>query len=141
MKKLLSLLLVGIAFIPALAGDFPKGSPDFKTDFTTTAKTAKAEGLPMILVFSAAWCPPCQTMKNEVYPSSEVEQYHDKFVWAYLDVDDPQNAAVSNHFGVNGIPHIQFLAADGSSLGQQVGAESAKDFARTLKSVLKHASK
>ena len=34
-------------------------------------------------------------MKKSVYPSDAVKPLHDKFVWAYLDTDDEDNAKIA----------------------------------------------
>lgn len=134
MKRLLA--LAAALALPVFAADFPKGSPKFLTDYKAATETAKKEGKPLILVFSAVWCPPCQAMKKTVYPSKEVTPLHDKFVWAYLDTDEEANAAAAEKYGVSGIPHIQFLGPDGKSLGSQVGGTGAAAFAGTLEGVL-----
>jgi thioredoxin-related protein len=139
-KKLIALLTLA-CILPAMASDFPKGSPKFGTDYKAALAQAKKENKPAILVFSAAWCPPCQTMKNTVYPSKEVTPLHDKFVWAYLDFDVEANATAGGKYGVQGIPHIEFIGADGKSLGNQVGSTTPDDFVGTLNKVLKKAEK
>lgn len=138
MKTLLTLLLTAVT-ITALAGDFPKGSPDFKHSAATALSAGKKAGKPVILVFSAAWCPPCQAMKKDVYPSAAVKEFHDKFIWAYLDVDDQSNNRAAEKAGVSGIPHIQFLDASGKEISKQVGGSSPESFAKTLKGVLEKA--
>ena len=141
MKKLFLALATLTLALPALAGDFPKGSPNFAHSYADAMSAAKASGKPVILVFSAVWCPPCQAMKKGVYPSDDVKAYHDKFVWAYLDVDEASNEAAARQFGVEGIPHIQFLSADGKALDKQVGGSSSKEFAGTLATILKISGK
>jgi thiol-disulfide isomerase/thioredoxin len=134
----LALLLSTLALpFASIAGEFPAGSPPFVTSLEAVTKASQASGKPAIVVFSASWCPPCQSMKHDVYPSAAVKPLHDQFVWAYLDVDDPANAAAAKKFGVNGIPHIQFLGKDGKKLQKQVGSSSPEDFAKLLKGVLK----
>ncbi|MFC5455351.1 thioredoxin family protein [Prosthecobacter fluviatilis] len=140
MKKTILLVLAAVTSL-ALASDFPKGSPPFQDSSTGAMSAAKASGKPVVLIFSAAWCPPCQAMKHDVYPSAEVKAFHDKFVWAYLDIDDPRNEGVASKYGVNGIPHIEFLNAAGKEIGKQVGGVSTEDFAKTLESVLAKAKK
>lgn len=143
MKKTILLALVAVTSL-ALAGDFPKGSPPFVSSGTYALSAAKKSGKPVILVFSAAWCPPCQAMKSEVYPSSVVKPFHDKFVWAYLDVDDERNESIANKYGVNGIPHYEFLNAEGREIDKQIGIDgidSPEAFARRLSSVLARVKK
>jgi len=144
MKKFLTAILSFIALSAtastALAGSFPKGSPEFHTDYKTAEKAAKAEGKPMLVVFSATWCGPCQANKKGVYPSTSVKPFHDDFVWVYLDVDQKKNGPLAQKFGVNGIPHIEFVKAGGKTIDQAVGGTSPRSFAKKLKSVLKKAS-
>jgi thioredoxin-related protein len=123
----------------SLASDFPEGSPTFVSTLAEAKTKAKAEGKPVIAVYSAVWCPPCQSMKKKVYPSSEVKKYHDKFVWAYIDTDMKENAPDAQAAGVTGIPHIQFLDKDGKEIDKQVGGTSPDAFAEKLKDVLKKA--
>lgn len=122
--------------VTAVAGDFPKGSPKFKTSFKKAMAEAKEANKPAVVVFSASWCGPCQTMKKSVYPSDEIKALHDKFVWAYLDTDEKDNAKVAEEFNVRGIPHIQFLSPDGKPIDKQIGSSSPEAFAATLEKVL-----
>lgn len=134
MKRIL-LLLAALA-LPSLAADFPKGSPKFLTSYEAAVSAAQAENKPVVVVFSAAWCPPCQAMKKTVYPSKEVTPLHDMFVWAYLDTDVEANAKAAEKHRVNGIPHIEFLNSKGKSLGNQVGSTNPAEFAGTLQTIL-----
>jgi thiol:disulfide interchange protein len=141
-KFLLAFTAVCLA-IPAFAGDFPKGSPKFEDSYRKVMADAKKSGKPVVLVFSASWCPPCQSMKNEVYPSKEVQAFHDQFEWAYIDIEDGDNSneKAAETFGVSGIPHIQFVDAEGKPLDKQVGGNSPDAFAAKLKAVLALAPK
>jgi thiol:disulfide interchange protein len=124
-----------------LADDFPKGSPKFEKSYRSALSEAKKTGKPILAVFSASWCGPCQMMKKNVYPTEAIKPYHDKFVWAYLDADDKDNEKAMKEFGVNGIPHIQFLSSDGKPVDKQVGASGADSFAKTLDGVLAKTTK
>lgn len=134
-----ALALAAAFALPAPAADFPKGSPKFAKSYRSALAEAKTSGKPIILVFSAAWCGPCQQMKKSVYPSDAVKPFHDKFIWAYLDTDESDNEKVAKEFKVAGIPHIEFLDKEGKSLGNQVGSSPADAFAKTLEGILKKA--
>jgi thioredoxin-related protein len=139
MKKLFLTFVAAALSLPLIAGDFPQGSPKFEHSLKAVSDAAAKSGKPMVVVFSAVWCGPCQAMKKDVYPSKEVAALHDKFEWAYLDADEDSNAAAMTKFGVSGIPHIQFLDKAGKPIGNQVGSTSPGDFAATLASILKKA--
>ena len=127
-----------LAISPAgKAADFPKGSPAFKTNYAEALKAAEVSGKPLIVIFSASWCGPCQANKKRVYPAAEVKLYHDKFVWAYLDADDEANIPAMQKFEVSGIPHIEFLDKTGESLGHMAGGTSPEVFAQVLAEVSK----
>jgi thiol:disulfide interchange protein len=137
----LVLMMVGVGLLGAVAvskaAEFPAGSPPFVTSYAEAIKQAKETGKPMLLVFSAEWCGPCQRNKNEVYPSAQVRPYHEAFVWAYLDVDVKANQQAAEAFQVNGVPHIHFVNSAGTqTLDMEVGSSSPRVFAKTLKRVI-----
>lgn len=130
-------LLATLFAISLHASDFPKGSPKFFTSYGAVTKASKENGKPVILVFSAAWCGPCQKMKKEVYPSSEVQPLQDKFNWAYLDIDEEANSKLAEGFKVETIPHLFFLDSTGkTTLDDLKDVTPPKDFAKKLSKVL-----
>lgn len=138
--KFLALAAVAVTSL-AFAADFPEGSPAFESKLSDALAKAKTEGKPVIAVYSAVWCPPCQAMKKNVYPSKEIKKFHDKFVWAYIDTDVKENGPDAQKAGVTGIPHIQFLNKEGKEVDKMVGGTSPDNFADKLKDVLKKADK
>jgi thioredoxin-related protein len=110
--------------------------PVFYDDFEVALKESKATGKPLITIFSAKWCGPCQKMKKSVYPSAEVTPFHDKFIWAYLDTDLPKNKGLSKQFKVAGIPHIAFVSPTGELIESMRGSVPPATFAKTLTAVL-----
>ncbi|OYW71396.1 MAG: hypothetical protein B7Z37_27910 [Verrucomicrobia bacterium 12-59-8] len=137
MKKAL-LLLAAWCSITLHAADFPAGSPKFFTTSSAVLKAAKENGKPIVMIFSASWCGPCQSMVKDVYPSSLVQPLQDKFNWAYLDIDNEANGKLSEGFKVETIPQVFFLDAAGkTTLDHLADATTPENFAKKLTKVLK----
>lgn len=112
--------------------DLPEGSPPFVFAFDEAMAEAGKLGKPVVAVFSASWCPPCQSNLKDVYPAQPVQALHDDFVWVYLDVDQPENKKVGQRFKVNGIPHIEVIHANGQGVGKRVGGLPPQAFVEFL---------
>lgn len=117
------------------------GGLHFHHDYESALAVANTESKPLILIFSASWCPPCQQMKNSVYPSNQVAPYHNDFIWTYLDADAPANRSLMHRHRVSGIPHIAFEDASGAPLGKLVGGVSPDYFAEVLSEVKEKSEK
>ncbi len=131
-----SFVLLSALAVLALSLATPSiAAPQFYNDYNSGVAAAKAANKPMVVVFSAAWCGPCQHMKQAVYPSAPVAPYHDDFVWVYLDIDDPRNATAVAQHRVGPIPHISFKDSSGSSVETLKGATRPDQFANLLEKV------
>ena len=67
--------------------------------------------------------------------------FHDDFVWAYLDADEPKNRPLMAKLGARSIPFIGFLRPDGSPIGHFAGGVSAEQFTEILDRVKVDAKK
>ncbi|MDF1753292.1 MAG: thioredoxin family protein [Verrucomicrobiales bacterium] len=132
-KKTLAVSAITLGILTA--SQQSSDAQEFSHDFEEASELAKKSQKPLIVVFSATWCPPCQKMKKSVYPSTEVKPYHDSFVWAYLDADESKNRPLMSKYGVNGIPHISFLSPGGNLVGHFAGAVSPEQFTKILDQV------
>lgn len=94
-----------------------KSAITWQRDFESARTQAQTAAKPMLLVFSAAWCPPCNVMKHDVWPDPEVETVINRdFVPLYLDVDEQATKAIAERYGVGGIPAVFVVDADGKVL-------------------------
>lgn len=104
----------------------------FHPNLSSALQASHGTGKPVVAVFSASWCAPCKTMLTSTYPSNQVKPFHESFVWAYLDIDQPVNQLIMREFKVTSIPHISFIGSDGLPIAQITGTKQPDEFATIL---------
>ena len=125
-----AVIIVSLLFLqwPMLKGlfyrtfgiDAPVSTIDWRKDFGSAIAEARVSDKPLLLVFSASWCPPCIVMKHEVWSDSEVsEVVKNGFVPLYIDVDDKRDAAIAARYGIRGIPAVLIIDANGDVLRRE----------------------
>lgn len=88
--------------------------PSYKVE---EGKIIPTNGQPMIVDFSATWCPPCRQLK----PIFEklAEEFRGRITFVTIDVDE--NPAIAQAYGVQSIPMLVFLNKDGQIQNTLVG--------------------
>lgn len=100
------------------------------TNWDAARTQAKAEGKPLVAMFSAVWCPPCQMMKRETLPQPEVQAALAKYVAVY--VDEAQNTELIETQKIEAFPTFVIYTAEGVESQRLRGAQDAGDFIRSL---------
>ncbi len=123
-QNILLIVLVGLALVafrwPSISeriwGDqFPEPAFTWQHHWKEAEKLAAEQNKPLLVVFSASWCPPCKMMKRSVWPDTEVGQAVTAgYVPIYVDVDQPEHAEKVSQYQVSSIPYILVLNSDGS---------------------------
>lgn len=91
----------------------------WRTDYSAALEEGKKVGKPILIDFSATWCPPCQEMKRSAWPDSRVADLAaTKYVPLAMDVDTPGAAAPAKRYGITTIPAIVVVDSDGKVLRQ-----------------------
>lgn len=134
-------LIGGIAYMqwPMLKGTYykttgaeaPASAVAWRTGFDAALAESAKNGKPVLVDFTASWCPPCQTMKHDVWPDAKVASaVNEGYVPVLVDVDNPKNADVAQKYGVRGIPTILVLDARGQVLrtGSYMSRSAMLDF-------------
>jgi thiol:disulfide interchange protein len=138
-----ALLIAAIAYLqwPMPKGTFykatnaqaPASAVAWRADYAAALAEAGRNRKPMLLDFTAPWCPPCKVMTHEVWPDPEVaDTVNHMYVPVLVDVDDPQNAEVAQRYDVRGIPSVLVLDAEGHVV-KQGGFMSKSDMLNFLK--------
>lgn len=81
--------------------------------------TAQQVQKPMIVLYTADWCPPCRTLKREVLHDDTVSSYLEQhFVLVKIDLSDRggANDEVAALNGISGIPTMQAFDWQGNFL-------------------------
>lgn len=92
-------------------------TPSYKVE---NGKIMPTDGKPMIVDFSATWCPPCRQLK----PIFEklAEDFRGRITFVTIDVDE--NPELSQAYGVQSIPMMVFLNKDGQIQNTIVGFQN-----------------
>ena len=90
-----------------------------------------AEGLPVVLDFSATWCGPCKKIGPII--SELAEEYDGRVNVGKCDVDE--NSDLPAEFGIRNIPTVLFFK-DGALVDKQVGAVAKPAFVEKVEKLL-----
>jgi thiol:disulfide interchange protein len=84
----------------------------WSTDLDAALAEARRTGRPVLVDFTASWCPPCIAMKHDVWTDDEVERkVTARFVPVMIDID--RDPATSERYQVASIPTVLVLDAAG----------------------------
>ena len=132
-------LLAALAILSSGCGEEPGISWEKDID----AALARAEELqkPIMVDFTATWCPPCHAMEDSTFSDPAVIEKSAAFIPVRIDVDEQREVAVAyggnaRKYGGVGIPNIFFLDADGEKLKHIVGYHGPERFAAVIDTVL-----
>lgn len=102
---------------------------------------AKKSGKPVMIDFTAAWCPPCKAMEDSTFSNRSVIRRAGDFVPVRIDIDKQRDVAakyngLARKYGGVGIPNILFLDADGTKLKHVVGYYGPQQLITAMDSAL-----
>ena len=100
---------------------------------------AKSGGQLVLVDFYADWCVPCRILEADVIPDPRVQHALAGFVLIKVDTDRFPGAATS--YGINVMPTLLVLDADGLELDRIAGKIETKSLFGQLKRLSRSADK
>lgn len=103
-------------------------------DLGTALDRAGSDGMPVVLLFSAAWCPVCRHLEDVTLLEPSLQALGDDVVWVKVDVD--RELSLAQSWGVEATPTIFLLDSAGAVRRTVVGGPRAEDLARWIRGML-----
>lgn len=103
-------------------------------DATNVLKSAQEKQRPVLIEFTAPWCPYCKTMETKVFNDSKVQQELSRFELLSINID--KNAELAARHSVRGIPAFVVLDSSGEEVTKTSGFMEAEPFSQWLQSGL-----
>lgn len=117
MKKLL-LVLFGLMIFSA-AGFAQRGKTEAigkfswyteQNNWEKILQIAQKANKPILAVFSATWCGPCQQLKTSLLKSDEFKKVADEVVLLYIEQTTKEGAAYNSKYKVIGFPSFRIFS-------------------------------
>jgi len=108
----------------------------WRTDPEAAFEEARSSGRPVILYFTAEWCPPCHALKAHVFSQPSFIEKSRLFVPIYLDFDQPQAQTWGEEWGVVGYPTLVVLDQDGTEILRVSGGMNLAAYEEVLDTAL-----
>jgi protein disulfide-isomerase len=115
---------------PALQGEWFSGSVE--NAFLEAQKQQK----PVLLFWSAVWCPFCNEIKSTVFSRPEFKSFLNQSIAVYIDGDNENAQIYGEKFRIGGFPTILFLTPDGKEITRFSENLTLDEFQKTFESVL-----
>lgn len=126
-RKLVWIAITASALVGASAHAGLKNSL-FRQDVATALEVAKTQHKPLLLVFEAPWCPPCNELHEMVYSHPSFAKATSDFVRVEIDADAVTSWKWKDRYRIQGYPTIVFADSAGQETLRIVGFRPIDSF-------------
>jgi len=107
-----------------------KPSVSFVTEYAEALELARQWEKPILLVFTASWCPFSRQMLQETFRDPQVARLSKQFICIQVDVE--QNPTLARTHQVRAVPAVAILSCRGVPLARLNTPLSAKELAQQM---------
>jgi thiol:disulfide interchange protein DsbD len=137
MKILISLILLTIVFSSCQKAPVHEASSIWKPYSKEALLDSVAHHKPVVIDFSADWCPNCHDLDRLVFALPDVQAKLKQVTALKVDVtnqDDPEVQKIAQEYGLEGVPTVVFLDGKGKEIDNSrvIGFVSPKEFNESL---------
>lgn len=129
LPRLFSLGLTLVLLLPGLSTGATE-TPGWGSDLTNALQNAHSNQHPILLAFTAPWCPYCRQMENKTFKDQQVRDSLKQFERVSVDID--HNPSLPAQHGVSGIPAFVMLDSEGDEIAKTSGFMEAAPFSQWL---------
>lgn len=108
-----------------------------QTSFKDITAKARKENKPVLAVFSASWCKPCQEIKKKVFQSAEFKQVAERVVLLYIEGTTAQGKKLAGKYKVTAYPAFKLFSKKGMELDTGHPERTVQGFLHWIKEVEK----
>lgn len=106
-----------------------------QNNFAEMKKIAQKADKPILMVFSATWCGPCQDVKKEVFAKKDFKQVADQVVLLYVEETDPKSKEYIEENDISAFPTFKIFSKDGIFLDDGFPERTVPGFSKWVNDV------